>query len=170
MKKLFYTISLICMLALFGSNVYATEINTDIPEMSLEQLIMSMQARQGKVDIIKKNNVQITDLKEELKAKIIVAAEKVNSLKLNISSGTVSISDSEINELKSLLEFLQQSTKTLNEDTEKVSKEIDAILDLIQTRGMDLGQYDLIIEKQNLVIVNMKDILKKVNQIFSTPH
>ena len=165
MKKLFYTISLICMLALFGSNVYATEINTDIPEMSLEQLIMSMQARQGKVDIIKKNNVQITDLKEELKAKIIVAAEKVNSLKLNISSGTVSISDSEIKELKSLLEFLQQSTKTLNEDTEKVSKEIDAILDLIQTRGMDLGQYDLIIEKQNLVIVNMKDILKKVNQI-----
>ena len=165
MKKLFYTISLICMLALFGSNVYAPEINTDIPEMSLEQLIMSMQARQGKVDIIKKNNVQITDLKEELKAKIIVAAEKVNSLKLNISSGTVSISDSEINELKSLLEFLQQSTKTLNEDTEKVSKEIDAILDLIQTRGMDLGQYDLIIEKQNLVIVNMKDILKKVNQI-----
>ena len=165
MKKLFYTISLICMLALFGSNVYATEINTDIPEMSLEQLIMSMQARQGKVDIIKKNNVQITDLKEELKAKIIVAAEKVNSLKLNISSGTVSISDSEINELKSLLEFLQQSTKTLNEDTEKVSKEIDAILGLIQTRGMDLGQYDLIIEKQNLVIVNMKDILKKVNQI-----
>ncbi len=165
MKKLFYTISLICMLVLFGSNVYATEINTDIPEMSLEQLIMSMQARQGKVDIIKKNNVQITDLKEELKAKIIVAAEKVNSLKLNISSGTVSISDSEINELKSLLEFLQQSTKTLNEDTEKVSKEIDAILDLIQTRGMDLGQYDLIIEKQNLVIVNMKDILKKVNQI-----
>ena len=165
MKKLFYTISLICMLALFGSNVYATEINTDIPEMSLEQLIMSMQARQGKVDIIKKNNVQITDLKEELKAKIIVAAEQVNSLKLNISSGTVSISDSEINELKSLLEFLQQSTKTLNEDTEKVSKEIDAILDLIQTRGMDLGQYDLIIEKQNLVIVNMKDILKKVNQI-----
>lgn len=165
MKKLFYTISLICMLALLGSNVYATEINTDIPEMSLEQLIMSMQARQGKVDIIKKNNVQITDLKEELKAKIIVAAEKVNSLKLNISSGTVSISDSEINELKSLLEFLQQSTKTLNEDTEKVSKEIDAILDLIQTRGMNLGQYDLIIEKQNLVIVNMKDILKKVNQI-----
>ena len=124
MKKLFYTISLICMLALLGSNVYATEINTDIPEMSLEQLIMSMQARQGKVDIIKKNNVQITDLKEELKAKIIVAAEKVNSLKLNISSGTVSISDSEINELKSLLEFLQQSTKTLNEDTEKVSREI----------------------------------------------
>ena len=165
MKKLFYTISLICMLAFFGSNVYATEINTDIPEMSLEQLIMSLQARQGKVDIIKKNNVQITDLKEELKAKIIVAAEKVNSLKLNISSGTVSISDSEINELKSLLEFLQQSTKTLNEDTEKVSKEIEAILDLIQTRGMDLGQYDLIIEKQNLVIVNMKDILKKVNQI-----
>lgn len=165
MKKLFYIISLVCILALFGSNVYATESNTDIPEMSLEQLIMSMQARQGKVDIIKKNNVQITDLKEELKAKIIVAAEKVNSLKLNISSGTVSISDSEINELKSLLEFLQQSTKTLNEDTEKVSKEIDAILDLIQTRGMDLGQYDLIIEKQNLVIVNMKDILKKVNQI-----
>lgn len=165
MKKLFYTISLVCILALLGSTVYATESNTDIPEMSLEQLIMSMQARQGKVDIIKKNNVQITDLKEELKAKIIVAAEKVNSLKLNISSGTVSISDSEINELKSLLEFLQQSTKTLNEDTEKVSKEIDAILDLIQTRGMDLGQYDLIIEKQNLVIVNMKDILKKVNQI-----
>ncbi len=165
MKKLFYVVSLVCILTLLGSNVYATETNTDIPEMSLEQLIMSMQARQGKVDIIKKNNVQITNLKEELKEKIIVAAEKVNSLKLNISSGTVSISDSEINELKSLLEFLQQSTKTLNEDAEKVSKEIDAILDLIQTRGMELAQYDLIIEKQNLVIVNMKSILEKVNQI-----
>lgn len=166
MKKLFYTILLTGMLALLlSSSVYATDAQTDIPEMSLEQLIMSMQARQGKVDIIKKNNVQITELKEELKAKIIVAAEKVNNLKLNISSGTVSISDDEINELKSLLEFLQQSTKTLNEDAEKVSKEIDAILDLIQTRGMELGQYDLIIEKQNLVIVNMKDILSKVNKI-----
>lgn len=165
MKKFFYVALLIVLLALFSGAVYATDSQTDIPEMSFEQLIMSMQARQAKVDIIKKNNVQVTELKEELRKKIIVAAEKVNNLKLNISSGTVSISDAEINELKSLLEFLQQSTKTLNEDAEKVSKEIDDILDLIQTRGMELGQYDLIIEKQNLVIVNMKDILSKVNQI-----
>ena len=61
-------------------------------------------------------------LKDELRANIIVAAEKINSLKLNISSGTVTISDEDINELKTLLEFLQESTQTLNEEVEKVSQ------------------------------------------------
>lgn len=165
MKKLVYVFSLICMLLLFGTCTYATENNTDIPVMEFEKWILSMQARQAKVDIIKKNNVQITTLKEELKKNIISAAEKVNSLKLDISAGNVVVSDSNINELKVLLEFLQESTTTLNDEVEKVSKEIDEILDLIQTRGMELGQYDLIIEKQNSVIVNMKEILETVNQI-----
>lgn len=165
MKKIFLIFSLICMLLFFNTCTYATEGNTNIPEMEFKQLISMMQARQTKVEIIKKNNAEIMDLKEELRANIIVAAEKVNSLKLNISSGNVTISDEDINELKTLLEFLQDSTKTLNEEVEKVSQEIENILDLIQTRGMELGQYDLLIEKQNLVIVNMKEILKTVNQI-----
>lgn len=165
MKKFICIFSLICMLALFGNCTYATEGDTDIPEMKFEELIMKMQARQAKVDIIKKNNEQITNLKEELKANIIVAAEKVNSLKINISSGTVNVSDKDINDLKNLLEFLQKSTKTLNDEVEKISSEIENILDLIQTRGMELAQYDLLIEKQNLVIVNMKNILQTVNQI-----
>ena len=165
MKKIFLIFSLICMLLFCGTCTYATEGNTNIPEMEFKQLISMMQARQTKVEIIKKNNAEIMDLKEELRANIIVAAEKVNSLKLNISSGTVTISDKDINDLKMLLEFLQESTKTLNEEVEKVSQEIENILDLIQTRGMELGQYDLLIEKQNLVIVNMKEILKTVNQI-----
>lgn len=149
----------------FSTCTYATEVNTDIPEMDFEELIMRMQARQAKVDIIKKNNEEITQLKEELKKNIIIAAEKVNSLKINISSGTVSISDAEINELKVLLEFLQESTTALNDEVEKISAEIENILDLIQTRGMELGQYDLLIEKQNSVIVDMKNILQTVNQI-----
>lgn len=165
MRKIVYVFSLICMLLIFGTCTYATEVNTDIPVMEFEELISRMQARQAKVDIIKKNNIQITSLKEELRANIINAAEKVNNLKLDISSGTVMVSDEAINELKVLLEFLQQSTTTLNEEVDKVSKEIDEILDLIQTRGMELAQYDLLIEKQNLVIVNMKNILETVNKI-----
>ena len=86
-------------------------------------------------------------------------------MKINISTGETIVSDEDINELKALLEFLHQSTTTLNEEVEKVSKEINDILDLIQTRGIDLVQYDLLIEKQNSVIVSMKDILKTVNQI-----
>ena len=165
MKKLVYIFSVICMLLFFGTSAYATESNTDIPEMKIEELIARMQARQAKVDIIKKNNEQLKNLKEELKSKIIAAAEKVNSLKINISSGTVTISDAEINELKSLLEFLQDSTTALNDEVQKVSSEIENILDLIQTRGMELAQYDLIIEKQNSVIVNLKNIMQTVNQI-----
>ena len=165
MKRRIYMFSLIFILLMFGTCTYATDTNTDIPVMEFEEWFFRMQARQAKVDIIKKNNVQITTLKEELKKNIISAAEKVNSLKLDISSGTVVVSDDDINELKILLEFLQESTTTLNEEVEKVSKEIDVILDLIQTRGMELGQYDLIIEKQNSVIVNMKNILETVNQI-----
>lgn len=163
MKK--FILSLIVIFALLVPCAYATDANTDIPEMSMEQLIARMQARQAKVDIIKKNNEEITRLKAELKEKIIKAAEKVNNLKLNITNGSVEVSDQDINELKTLLEFLQQSTKTLNEDVEKISKEIESILDLIQTRGMELAQYDLLIEKQNAVIVSMKNILQTVNQI-----
>ena len=50
-----YILILVCLLALFGTNTYATEGTTDIPQMNLEQLIMTMQAKQAKVDIIKKN-------------------------------------------------------------------------------------------------------------------
>lgn len=165
MKRLVYIFSVICMLLLFSTISYATESNTDIPTMTLEDLLARMQARQAKVDIIKKNNDQLKTLKEQLRSKIISAAEKVNSLKINISSGTVTISDAEINELKTLLEFLQESTSALNDEVQKVSSEIESILDLIQTRGMDLAQYDLLIEKQNSVIVNLKNILQTVNQI-----
>lgn len=165
MRKIIFIFSMICMLIFFSPSIYATDSKTDIPEMTLEGLIMQMQARQAKVDIIKKNNEQLKQLKEQLRTKIIATAEKVNSLKINISSGTATISDEEVAELKSLIEFLQESTNTLNDDVKKVSTEIDEILDLIQTRGMELAQYDLIIEKQNLVIVKLKSILQTVNQI-----
>ena len=68
-------------------------------------------------------------------------------------------------ELKDLLEFIQESTKTLNEDATTVSKEIDEILDLIISKGMKLEQYDQIIEKQNTLIVRMKNILARVEKI-----
>ena len=165
MKKIIFIFSAICILIFFSQSTYATDSKTDIPEMTFEGLIMQMQARQAKVEIIKKNNEQLKQLKEQLKTKIIATAEKVNNLKINISSGTATISDEEVAELKSLIEFLQESTSTLNDEVKKVSSEIDEILDLIQTRGMELGQYDLIIEKQNLVIVKLKSILQTVNQI-----
>ena len=144
-------------------NVYATE--TDIPSMKLEELIMMMQTRQAKVDIIKKNNIQIENLKDELKSKIVVAAEKINNLKIEISADRVTISDETMNEFKELLGFIQDSTNTLEEDVEETSKEIEKILDLISSKGMDLAQYDKLIEEQNEVVVKMKKILDTVSKI-----
>lgn len=164
MRKFLIIFSLI-FITIFSTCTYATDISSEIPEMRIEEFVLMMQARQAKVDIIKKNNIEITRLKEELKSNIIVAADKVNTLKINIYSNNNTISDETINELKVLLEFLQQSTKTLDEDVLKISKEIEDILDLIKSRGMELGQYDLLIEKQNAVIVSMRNILQMVNQI-----
>jgi hypothetical protein len=50
------------MITLMATPVFATsnvpgEDTTNIPEMSFEQFQVMMKAKQGKVDIIKKNNV-----------------------------------------------------------------------------------------------------------------
>lgn len=169
MKKFVVLILMIISMSMFTVPVYATEVgnndSTSIPEMSWEEFALMMKARQGKVDIIKKNNIEITELKEELKVEILEAAKKVNDLRIDISADKVDIDDATLNELKELLEFLQDAKTTLEIDAEKISNEIEEILDLISTKGMDLEQYDLIIEKQNSVIVKMKQILETVNKI-----
>ena len=63
------------------------------------------------------------------------------------------------------MEFLQEAKTTLESDVQKISDEIEKILDLISTKGMQLAQYDLLIEKQNTIIVKMKEILSMVNKI-----
>lgn len=166
MKKIF--LLMLVMIALFATNVNASEVNdsTQIPEMNLEGLIQTMKARQAKVDIIKKNNVEITKLKEELKNEIVDAANKVNELKIEVQKDNVVITNETLEELKELLTFLQESKKTLEEDVEKISAEIESILDLISTKSIQqLDQYDLIIEKQNEVIVEMKSIMQTVSKI-----
>ena len=167
MKK--FLVFTILMVSMVSFPVYATETNTtdstQIPEMSWDEYSIMMKARQSKVDIIKKNNVEISDLKEELKVEILEAAKKVNDLRIDISADKVDIDDATLNELKELLEFLQDAKTTLEMDAEKISNEIEEILDLISTKGMELEQYDLIIEKQNSVIVKMKQILETVNKI-----
>ena len=116
--------------------------------------------------LLKKNNVEITDLKEELKEKIVEAANKVNELKIEVQNDDVIITDETLEELKELLSFLQESKKTLEDDVEKISSEIESILDLISTKSMQqLDQYDLIIERQNEVIVEMKTIMQTVSKI-----
>ena len=165
MKKIICLVLII--IALFTTNVMAAEISdsTEIPEMTIEELIQSMQARQAKVDIIKKNNVEITTLKEELKLKIVDAANKVNDLKIEVTKDDVVITTETLDELKKLLTFLQDSKKTLEEDVESLSTEIESILDLISSKGMGLDQYDLLIERQNGVIIEMKEILQTVSKI-----
>jgi hypothetical protein len=167
MRKFFVFTML--MVSMISFPVYATDItngdSTQIPEMSWEDYSIMMQARQSKVDIIKKNNVEITDLKEELKVEILEAAKKVNDLRIDISVDKIEIDDVTLIELKELLEFLQEAKTTLETEAEKVSDEIEELLDLISTKGMHLEQYDLIIEKQNSVIVKMKEILETVNKI-----
>ena len=166
MKRFLLFFSVLYFLAM---PVYASEISrtdaTQIPEMSFERYAQMVQARQAKVEIIKKNNREITSLKEELKSKIIVAAQKVNTLRIDISNDTAVIPDETIVELKNLLEFLQEAKITLENDAEKISNEIEEILDVISARQLDLEQYDLLIEKQNTVIVKMKEILEMVAKI-----
>ena len=163
MRKLI--ILLIIVVLSFSTYTYAADPTTDIPSLTIEQLMILSKSKQAKVDIIKKNNIEIETYKANLSNQIVNAAEKINSLKIEVSENTASISDEKLEELKSLLEFLQQSTKTLNEDATTVSNEIDAILDLIITKGMKLEQYDQILEKQNTLIVKMKSILATVEKI-----
>lgn len=166
MSKLFTSIS-VAFLAIFLSVALATDAQptTDIPSLTIEQLIASTQSKQAKVDIIKKNNKEIENYKESLTNQIVVATEKINNLKIEVSENSVIINEEKLEELKTLLQFLQDSTQTLNDDVEKVSQEIDTILDLILTKGMQLEQYDQIIENQNTVIVKMKNILNTVEKI-----
>ena len=169
MKKYIIIISVLWFLFV-GTYVNATgsELNsqiTDIPSLTIEQLTLSMKSKQAKIDIIKKNNVEIEDYKTQLSNQIQIAAEKINTLKVEVSEDKVIITDKKLEELKSLLQFLQESSTTLNEDATKISKEIDTILDLILTKGMQLEQYDQIIENQNTVIVKMKNILNTVEKI-----
>lgn len=175
MKKLLICLFIIFNIINFSFSVFATEITpdtpnevndpTNIPIMNIEEFLVMMQARQAKVDIIKKNNREITQLKENLKNKILEAANKVNTLRIDVSDNMAEIPDEIILELKELLEFLQEAKNTLEVDAEKISNEIEEILDLISTKSMQLEQYDLLIEKQNLVIIKMKEILEMVNKI-----
>jgi gas vesicle protein len=162
MKKVIF----LSMLMIFTLSlpVCASE-TTKIPEMSMEEYANMINSKQAKVEIIKKNNREVTALKEELRAKILEAANKVNNLKINVSNNSVDIPDETIRELKNLLEFLQEAKTTLESDVQKISDEIEKILDLISTKGMQLDQYDLLIEKQNTIIVKMKEILSMVNKI-----
>ena len=166
-RFLFMTIlmTMFMVTPVFATSTVPGEDTTNIPEMSFEQFQVMMQAKQGKVDIIKKNNVQITTLKESLKTEILEAAKKVNNLRIDISADKVAIDDATILELKELLEFLQEAKNTLETDAQNISDEINEILDLISTKSMQLDQYDLIIEKQNTIIVRMKEILEMVNKI-----
>ncbi len=156
-----------CIIFMFSFSVCFADgdSTTDIPSLTIEQLMVLSKSKQAKVDIIKKNNVEIEKYKELLSNGIVNAAEKINNLRIEVSENATTISDEKLEELKVLLEFLQNSSKTLNEDATTVSSEIDAILDLIITKGMKLEQYDQIIEKQNTLIVRMKNILLTVEKI-----
>ena len=164
MKKLICTL-LVFVLLLINTVSYCGSGETDIPSYTIEQLMVLSKSKQAKVDIIKKNNVEMETYKTLLSNRIIKAAEKINNLKLDITSNYSDISDDKLVELKELLEFIQESTTTLDEDATTVSKEIDEILDLIISKGMKLEQYDQIIEKQNTLIVRMKSILARVETI-----
>ena len=164
MKKLICTL-LVFVVLLINTVSYCGSGETDIPSYTIEQLMVLSKSKQAKVDIIKKNNVEMETYKTLLSNGIIKAAEKINNLKLDITSNYSDISDDKLVELKELLEFIQESTTTLDEDATTVSKEIDEILDLIISKGMKLEQYDQIIEKQNTLIVRMKSILARVETI-----
>ena len=139
MKKVIF----LSMLMIFALSlpVCASE-TTKIPEMSMEEYANMINSKQAKVDIIKKNNREVTALKEELRAKILEAANKVNNLKINVSNNSVDIPDETIRELKNLLEFLQEAKTTLESDVQKISDEIEKIC---EQNGID--------SKKNMVVL-----------------
>lgn len=166
MKKLVLCLSLIFSFMFFGS-VLATDVDNDgdIPSMTIEEFILMNKSKQTKVDIIKKNNIEMESYKNRLKEKIVLAVEKINVMKIDISKNDNELSDETLSELKEILQFLQDSKTTLENDVDRTSSEIENILDLIMSKGIQLEQYDKIIEKQNEVIVRMKSILLRVEKI-----
>ena len=94
-KKIIVSCTFLVIL-LVNMSTYATEVNTNetyIPSISMDELLIMMQSKQAKVDIIKKNNIEIENLKTELKEKIVDAAEKINYLKIDVSQEKVEITD-----------------------------------------------------------------------------
>lgn len=168
MKKFAFCFVMLASL-MIGSIALATETTSsetgNIPSMSIEEYMIMNQSKQAKVDIIKKNNIEMEKLKNELKEKIVRAAEKINTMKIEIEKDNVVITDEMLDELKELLQFLQDSKDTLEVDVERTLAEIEKILDLIATKGMQLEQYDKLIEKQNEVIVKMKNVMQTVEKI-----
>lgn len=167
MKKIVLCFTIIISI-MICSAVYATEVEDgsgNIPSMTIEEFMVLNKAKQTKVDIIKKNNIEMENLKNNLKNKIVLAAEKINALKIEISKDDVDIADSTLQEFKNLLQFLQESKNTLETDAERTSSEIEKILDLIVAKGIQLDHYDKLIEKQNEVIVRMKNIMTTVEKI-----
>lgn len=166
MKKLVLCLSLIFSFMFFDS-VLATDVDNDgdIPSMTIEEFILMNKSKQTKVDIIKKNNIEMESYKNRLKEKIVLAVEKINMMKIDISKNDNELSDETLSELKEILQFLQDSKTTLENDVDRTSSEIENILDLIMSKGIQLEQYDKIIEKQNEVIVRMKSILLRVEKI-----
>lgn len=168
MKKIAFCAIVLASL-IIGSMALATETTSsetgNIPSMSIEEYMIMNKSKQAKVDIIKKNNIEMEKLKSELKAKIVKAAEKINTMKIEIGKDNVIITDEMLDELKELLQFLQDSKDTLEVDVERTLAEIEKILDLIATKGMQLEQYDKLIEKQNEVIVKMKNVMQTVEKI-----
>ena len=168
MKKFAFCFVMLASL-MIGSIALATETTSsetgNIPSMSIEEYMIMNQSKQAKVDIIKKNNIEMEKLKNELKEKIVKAAEKINTMKIEIEKDNVVITDEMLDELKELLQFLQDSKDTLEVDVERTLAEIEKILDLIATKGMQLEQYDKLIEKQNEVIVKMKNVTQTVEKI-----
>lgn len=168
MKKFAFCFAMLASL-MIGSIALATETTSsetgNIPSMSIEEYMIMNQSKQAKVDIIKKNNIEMEKLKNELKEKIVKAAEKINTMKIEIEKDNVVITDEMLDELKELLQFLQDSKDTLEVDVERTLAEIEKILDLIATKGMQLEQYDKLIEKQNEVIVKMKNVMQTVEKI-----
>ena len=92
-KKIIFCLILIVMI-LMGTSVYADESDgTYIPSMTIEELMLMSKSKQAKVDIIKKNNIEIESLKKELKNRIVEAANKINALKIDVSNKEADISD-----------------------------------------------------------------------------
>ena len=101
MKKIVSIIILICLFICFCTTCIATESNTDIPEMSLEDLISRMQARQAKVDIIKKNPGYIEG--KEFAFEYVVDDEQATKVIDRYELNTIAAGNSELEKARKIM-------------------------------------------------------------------
>lgn len=171
MKKIFFITFIMCIICLFSSVSFATQING----MTEEEIIKMYEeikkerdqlkkSRDAKFEIIRNNNATIIALKANALTAIETSSKKVDTLLTKIKNNEIVLTNSLIIELTNLLNNLQTSNETIKNENVELQK----IVSLVKIRGYDskvLTVLDSAIEKQNAIIISYKKIIATLEKL-----